>query len=60
MLIAIDKASPTNAISKESATQLDIFGVVATLGVAVRSGSDGPRPPYDMHGATQWQRSRFA
>jgi hypothetical protein len=26
---------------------------------SARSGSDGTPEPYDMHGATQWQRRRF-
>jgi hypothetical protein len=44
---------------KRKHNALDIFGVVATLDVPARSRSDESPVPYDMHGATQWQRRRF-
>ena len=57
--IATEKAGVTNCDFKGAHNALDIFGVVATLDVPARSRSDESPVPYDMHGATQWQRSRF-
>jgi predicted ATPase len=47
MLIATERAGATNCDFKGEYNALDIFGVVDTLDIAARSGSDGSPAPYD-------------
>jgi hypothetical protein len=58
MLIATEREGATNCDFKGEYNALDIFGVVDTLDIAARSGSDGS-PAHTMQGATQWQHRRF-